>query len=136
MGDEHANGLGVKGDKAVRVLPDVVHYAVQPCLCLHQDENLAEQYENIISIQIEGKHSTLETGLKLRAAAIQRLCLNLSSIALLPGVSPTRRLPSLEKNTFELFVTLESPSDARLVTLATFSTIVDLPVPTSPRRTT
>ena len=77
VGDEHANGLGVKGDKAVRVLPDVVHYAVQPCLCLHQDENLAEQYENIISIQIEGDTQYLRDWFEIEGRSDPKVVLEL-----------------------------------------------------------
>ena len=40
MGDHHPNSPGVEGDKAVGVLPDVVHDTVQPRLSLHQDEHL------------------------------------------------------------------------------------------------
>ena len=40
MGDQHPDGAGIEGDKAVGVLPDVVHDTVQPRLSLHQDDHL------------------------------------------------------------------------------------------------
>jgi len=49
-------------------------------------------------------------------------------MALLPGMSLMTMLPSVVQNTSELLMTLMSLSEARPLSLVSFSTIVDLPV--------